>query len=89
MEKHTEREKNAWLYWIQSHFDEKSLTEWYLQAIATEIRRGYVKEAKKVKLEDLHLNFKTEQKTVTRDKEVVSRISQAKWFGLTGYKRKN
>jgi hypothetical protein len=88
MEKHTEREKNAWLYWIRDHFDEMTLTEWYLQSIATEVRRGYVKDAKKIKMEDLHLSFEGEKKPVIQDKSILSKISQARWFGITGFKKK-
>jgi hypothetical protein len=84
MQEHTERERDAWLYWIREHYDEKSITEWYLQSIAVEIRRSY---AKKAKFDDLHLPFdKTVKKTVIQDPEIATRIAKARWFGITGYK---
>jgi hypothetical protein len=89
MQKHTEREKNAWLYWIREHFDEKTLTEWYLQAVATEVRRSYVKDARKVKLEELHLSFEAASKPVVRNKVTATRVSQSRWFGITGFKQKD
>jgi hypothetical protein len=89
MEKHTEREKNAWLYWLREHFDEKTLTEWYLQAIAAEVRRSYVKDARKVKMSDLHLDFEVvAEKPIIQDVVVATKVSQSRWFGITGFKRK-
>jgi hypothetical protein len=90
MEKHTEREKNAWLYWIQDHWDEKSLIVWYLQQVAAEVRRSWVKNKKNVQMHDLHVSFKhRSDKPIVHDKDVVSKMAQAKWFGITGCKRKS
>ena len=86
MEAHTDLERDAWLYWINEHFDERSLTDYYLQQIAYEVAstsRAYQKRPKK---EDFKVTF--ERPKPAPDKQLLSKWAQSRWFGMIGFKRK-
>ena len=89
IESHTELERDAWLYWLNEHWHEKSLTDFYLQRVAYEVRctnPAYRKQ--RVKMEDLEVQFvKKPQVSQPADVQAFSKQAQARWFGMLGIKR--
>jgi len=70
--------------------------DYYLASIASEVRRSYVKDPQKVKLEDMLLKFnikndKAEVSSPARDEdqaEVQKVVSKSFWLGMFGIKER-
>jgi hypothetical protein len=70
--------------------------DYYLASIASEVRRSYVKDPRKVKLEDMLLKFnikndKAEVSSPARDEdqaEVQKVVSKSFWLGMFGIKER-
>lgn len=54
----TDRQYWVWQAWLDDAMNHPGSIEFYLMAVATEVRRGYVKEPAKVSLSDMRLQFR-------------------------------
>ena len=57
MNSHTERQFRTWIEWLDSQWNEPSLTDHYLMQIATEVRRVLSKNPNDIKLDDFKIEF--------------------------------
>ena len=77
-ERITYREFEAWLEFLKWELNYHTKLDHYLAAIIAEVRRSYVKDPKKVKLEDLLLRFE--------DENTPKQDSKSVWMSLVGLK---
>lgn len=54
---HTQAEHEGWVAWLDMQLDNPGLTEHYLMLVAAEVRRGYVKNPRRVRLSHMRLAF--------------------------------
>jgi hypothetical protein len=86
MQRHTYREYQMLMQWLEMEFDRPDRIDYYLMQIAAEVRRGNVKKPNSVKMEKFHLKF-THQRRRPKTQEEIDRItvaSQARWMSAVG-----
>lgn len=57
MQSHTQAEHEGWVAWLDMQYDSPGLVEHYLMLVAAEVRRGYVKNPRRVRLSHMRLSF--------------------------------
>lgn len=87
MEKTTSREYVEWMVFLERAWQEKDKEEYYHALIAAEVRRANVKDPRSVKMEDLLLTFKAEEKEVKppcspEEAEERMAVSKAFWSAV-------
>ena len=84
----THREYLMRLAFLDSQMDVPSRNDYYLMAIAAEVRRVLSKNPRRIKLLDFLLKFpKKNQPTLTQ--EQVAKTSKNRWLGIIGKSIKN
>ena len=71
-----------WLEYLDAEVNGFHREDYYMAQIAAEVRRGHVKNPKKVKVEDMVLKFTTNEKCKQK-KQKKSNILASKNFWLT------
>ncbi len=77
------REYLTWLSWLQLQDNEPTVDQYYLMQIAQEVRRGYAKKPKTVKLEHMKLKFKSSVGTIT-DPKAAAATAKTRWLTAIG-----
>lgn len=77
MQKHTKRQKDAWLKWLRAQWNEPSRTDHYLMQIAQEIRMTSVAKPGNVLLNWFKLPF-TSRRSQTEKKLTPKEIQEKK-----------
>lgn len=87
LSKTTSSEFNMWMIYLEEEINGFHREDYYLAQIAAEIRKGQVKNPKKVKVKDMILQFSIgrKQKKTPMDKEESINRSKAFWFGGLGF----
>lgn len=93
-QKHTYREYNVWMTYLDSEWNKPNRSDYYLMQIALEIRRfmvGFSKGGKDPDMNDLVLPFTAQKNEHESEKEITpeeiknrAEISKATWFARTG-----
>lgn len=73
-----------WLTWLDLQWDRPTREDVYQMQVACEVRRGYVKNPRRVNLKDFFLDFGVERKKPKLTKEQAARVSKARWVGMMG-----
>jgi len=88
----THRESRTWLQFLQMQQNEPSKSDWYIMQLTDAVLSipalVWGKRPKRINLGLFKLKFGTKKPPKNWNKKTVSRVSQAKWFAMTGYKRK-
>ena len=87
MESHTDLERDVFLHWIFEHRQDKTLTHWYLQQIAFEVRLANEKVKRRPKMEDFHMRFEKPKRMSPAEKEDAIKAAQSRWCACVGVKR--
>jgi hypothetical protein len=69
--------------WAELEWNQPGPLEQYIQLVATEVRRSYAKDPRKVKFEDLRLEFK---RIVQQHPEDQDRLIEQGWLAFVGLK---
>lgn len=86
MEKHTNREYNLWMAYLESQWNRPNRTDNYLMQIAQEIRRVLSKNPGAIKADGFKLKFEvTEAEEPIPPQEKADR-SRSVWLGSVGVK---
>jgi len=74
-----------WMEYLEGKINAFHREDYFLAQIAAEIRRSFVKNPKKVKLDDFLLKFKDKTKTARKKmtKEERTKIAKSFWSALT------
>ncbi len=82
----TQRQFVTWVAWLRVQWDRPDRTDGYLMQVAAEVRRGHVKNPRKVKLEDFRLKYDggSSRKKPAMTKEQATAMSKAVWMARLG-----
>lgn len=78
----THRQYKAWAAWLEEEWDRPNRTDGYLMQIAAEVRRGHVKQPRRVRLKDFLLSFTGKKPAPTLTVEQASAIAKARWAAI-------
>ena len=76
----TSREFVEWRVYLEREQSQATVDQYYLAQIAAEVRRGWVRKPKSVKLQDFIL--RTEQQQTTTSQQVRTEQSRAMWLAV-------
>jgi hypothetical protein len=87
MESHTDLERDVFLYWIGEHWKDKTLTHWYLQQIAFEVRLANKRVRRTPKMDEFHMKFEKPKKMSHAARQAAVKAAQSRWCAFVGVKR--
>ncbi len=86
----TERQFRTWNAWLDQQWNKPTLTDHYLMEVGAEVRRGWVKDPHKVKIEDMRLTFHDSnqqakpRKATPQQRILAAQLAKARWQGMMG-----
>lgn len=89
----THREYRTWLRFLQDEQNVPSRSDWYLMQLTDAVfslpSLVWGKRPKKISLRWFRIWFGSNKPKPMLTKDKAIKLAQARWFGITGYKRKN
>lgn len=71
---------------MDEQLDVPDRADWYAMQIAAEVRRGLVKDPRRVKADDFRIRFQRQKPAPPVSPEEQLRRSKAQWFAAVGMK---
>ena len=78
----TSREFLEWRVYLEREQSQATVDHYYLAQIAAEVRRGWVRKPKSVKLQDFILKTEQQQAATTTSQQVRTEQSRAMWLAV-------